>query len=85
MAAEDRRLDISFELIPETKQEPFTKHFPNYDGLVRGNPGDFVLTPIYAQNANELHNFKPRPDDVWIVTFPKCGNLSISLSCKSVC
>ncbi|KAK4023113.1 hypothetical protein OUZ56_008544 [Daphnia magna] len=66
--------NIKFEVIPKTLISPFKEHFPGYtEGLTRGQPGGFVLAPEYAKHADELLNFQPRSDDVWIVTFPKCG------------
>lgn len=40
---------------------------------MRGEPGGFVLTPHYGENAEELYNFHVRPDDIWILSFPKSG------------
>ena len=68
--------NIKFNLIPKTLTEPFTKDFPGYyEGLVRANPGGITLTPDYARDALDIYNFKPRPDDVWTLSFPKSGIL----------
>lgn len=32
-----------------------------------------VMTEEYLKYAERIHNFTVRPDDVWIITFPKCG------------
>lgn len=68
--------NVEFKVIPKTLASPFTEHFPNYtEGLAKGSPGGFVLSPEYARHAEELLQFQPRSDDVWIVTFPKCGTI----------
>ena len=67
-------LQVSFSLIEKTLQEEFTRHFTNYkSGLVLSDPGGFVLTPEYAEVAEKIYNLPLRPDDAWVVTFPKCG------------
>ena len=74
MAAEKKRLNVEFKSMPESFVESFLKDFPSYDeGLVRGEPGGFVLTPHYGENAEELYNFHIRPDDIWVLSFPKSG------------
>ena len=72
-------LGMEFNLIPETLDEPFTRDFTGIrEGLVRSQPGGITLTPDFARNVHDLYtNFHPRDDDVWILTFPKSGNLSI--------
>lgn len=76
--------NVEFSVIEKSLTKLFQEHFPSYtEGLVRGDPGGFVLSPQYARNAEQLRNFEPRSDDVWVVTFPKCGNIdsTIKLCC----
>ncbi len=47
---------------------------------MRGEPGGFVLSPHYARNADRIQKFEPRRDDVWVVTFPKCGKVLVAIS-----
>lgn len=32
-----------------------------------------TMTTYYQNHIDRMINFKSRPDDLWIVTFPKCG------------
>ena len=67
--------NFTFNSIQKSKLKPFTDHF-NYDeGLVKSDPGGLVIPPDYGRHAQDIWRFQPREDDVWIVTFPKCGNL----------
>ena len=40
-------------------------------GLVRADPGDWVLQPATAALAGEYRAMEVREEDVWIVTYPK--------------
>lgn len=83
MASENKKIigsagDVKFEMMDQSLTDEFRAHFTHYlQGLVRGNPGGFVLTPEYARNADKLRSFQPKADDVWVITFPKCGNKSL--------
>lgn len=81
-AEKKKRLNVEFKSMPESLEEQFLKDFPSYDveGLVRGEPGGFVLTPQYGEHAEELYNFHVRPDDIWVLSFPKSGE-SITRNC----
>ena len=35
--------------------------------------GDVWLPKGFENIAEEIYNFEIRPDDIWIVTYPKCG------------
>jgi hypothetical protein len=58
--------------------DEFRSDFPTYiEGLVRGQPGDFVNFPEYARHADNIYRFQPRSDDVYVMTFPKSGELAV--------
>ena len=71
---EQSELKVKFNIISKTLSSPFNQHFEGYkSGLVRGEPGKLVMTPLYGSNAEKLYRMKPRSDDIWLLTFPKCG------------
>ena len=71
---------IKFELIEETLQKPFTYYFPKYNnGLIKILPDGYVQNPSFAANRTAtLYCLKPRPDDVWLRTFPRSGKFLIN-------
>ena len=74
MAEASEHCGVTFSVIPETLSDDFKKHFPSFtDGLVKSDPGDFVMGPRYVAAADDLYNFEIRPSDVWVASFPKCG------------
>ena len=77
-------LEVKFEILPETLGGQFRKDFPPYlDGLVKCTPGSYVTTPEYAKRAEDIYNFVPRPDDIYVSTFPKCGKAQTKQIYKS--
>jgi len=66
--------EVRFSLLEKSVSAEFQADFTSYpQGLVRGDPGRFVLTQKYADSVDIFRNFPVRSDDVWVVTFPKCG------------
>lgn len=74
-------VNVTFKVIEKTLEPEFQNMFPGYtQGLYIGEPGGFVMTPGYAENMEKIYKLEPRPDDVWLVTFPKCGKAIFSRS-----
>ena len=68
-------LPVKFVPTSESSDPKFRKDFPNYVlGTIRSEPGNYVTCPPYAQSAAEkIYDMKLRPDDVFVISFPKCG------------
>ena len=76
--ADGQELKIRFLPVAESLNTEFLEHFPAYQsGVVRGEPGGFLMSPEYGQNAQKMLQFKPRTDDVWVISFPKSGMIII--------
>lgn len=74
------QLKVKFHVIPKTRLKKFNQLFAGYKtGLVKSEPGKFVMTTLYAKHAEILYRMEPRADDIWLLTFPKCGELNLNL------
>ena len=73
------KLNIKFNIIPKTLEKPWLELFPSYtEGLVRGEPGGYIMTAPYAEAAEKIYQLEPRPDDVWVNTFLKAGKIQFT-------
>lgn len=65
------------ELPPEELEERQAVYGPVslMKDMVRIEPGHVTLPrPMWMRSVlQKVYEFELRPDDVWIVTFPKCG------------
>ena len=62
---------VSEEL--ETKRmQLFDVQSPYRNGMT-SDPLDITVPYRMPEVAKKIYNFKVRPDDIWIITYPKCG------------
>ena len=66
-----------FEWVDVTNEElAINNHIE--DGVVnlkwaRSVPGNVWMPKEFVDIAEKIYNFEVRPDDVWVLSFPKCG------------
>jgi hypothetical protein len=54
------------------RRELFAEGSSQHNGLI-SEPMGVCLGQNMTRIAESIYNFKLRPDDVWVLTYPKCG------------
>ena len=44
-----------------------------YNGIVSCEPEGVWMPKEFEEILDQIYNYKVKPDDVWIITYPKCG------------
>lgn len=43
------------------------------EGFIRSQPDAFFMPAQFEAVAKTIYDFEVREDDIWVITFPKCG------------
>ena len=70
---------VTFHSIGKSRNGNFEQHFSHYGEheISKSKPSGFVLTEEYTLHAEKMFRFQPKGDDVWVLTFPKCGKFRL--------
>ena len=78
---------IKWKPVPKEMEEITQKMFgtnPNYHNRIVSEPYGVYATPAMELVAKEVYNMEVRSDDIWIVTFPKCGTTLTQVKKKNI-
>ena len=65
---------LNIEMLDEELNQRLLKDFTGErTGFLQVGPDKWFLPSKYKSEANNFYNFKPRTDDIWVVTFPRSG------------
>ena len=63
---------INQPLVSEYKSI-YTEDGSFYRSMIKSSPMNVFMPKYFLEFAEKIWNFVPRKDDVWILTYPKCG------------
>ncbi|KAI8434545.1 hypothetical protein MSG28_003093 [Choristoneura fumiferana] len=61
------------ELDPESQELVISLFKGNPEGAARFGEGGYIMPSVYRKNVDDLKNMPVRPDDTWVVTYPRSG------------
>lgn len=67
-----------FKALPMDDSDGLVTYMLNHTHRVKASeiwvtPSRVALPSCYLKDAEKIYNMDVRPDDTWVITFPKCG------------
>ena len=65
---------ISYDFINDQLAENLDDIFGVKNSFIEVNPGKVLLPPKFKELGQQILDFKVRPDDIWLICYPRSGN-----------
>jgi len=66
-------MQIKYGKVDENVSKKLDKLFGVENCLIEVNPGNVLLPPKYEEIGERILNLEVRPDDVWLISYPRTG------------
>ncbi|KAE8737925.1 hypothetical protein FOCC_FOCC016603 [Frankliniella occidentalis] len=68
------RMGITYEPLQPEVAERIDNLFGHKNCLIEVNPGKVLMPPRYEEIGDRIRMSEVRPDDVWVVSYPRTGS-----------
>ncbi|KAK9496436.1 hypothetical protein O3M35_013276 [Rhynocoris fuscipes] len=65
---------IRYDDLDEDLKQKLDTLFQKDNAFIEVNPGNVLLPPKYKEIGDRIYNMEVRPDDVWVVSYPRTGS-----------
>lgn len=66
-------MQIKYDKVDENVLKKLDELFGVENCLIEVNPGNVLLPPKFEEIGERILNLEVRPDDVWLVSYPRSG------------
>jgi hypothetical protein len=79
--------EVTYSRVDEAFSDRLESLFGMKDGgLIEINPGRILMPPRFKEVAQRIVNMEVRPDDIWLISYPRTGKLkTATFACKLNC
>lgn len=68
-----KKMLIDYQPLESEMSAKLSKIFGKENVFIRVQPGDVVMPRKYSEIGESILNLKVRPDDTWLVSYPRTG------------